>query len=245
VLALAGTAWRLESMGEPEDDLVANPEITSNVIYFLSRYSGYGGCNWFLGVYELGERSARMYVPAQTRFGCQDLDAIKQEATFMSGLMNTTEYELEDDKLIFYTVNNQRLMTLVSAETLPLEGTTWQLALMADERGPLPMIVDTAITAEFDAEQISGTTGCSDYSATFERGPNTLPAGQVVSATVTIGEVTLDVKESPCTEPEGIAEQEQRFLSALNTVAGYGHGGSTLVMFNAEGEPVLLFGARP
>ena len=200
--ALAFTSWQVESYGGPEDSLPANPDIPATVNFFLTRYAGFGGCNWFLGVYDIGETSMFIRTPSQTRFFCEQ--TWLEEGTFVSSLLNIIEYKLEDDKLIGYTSNNQQMITLVPAETSPIEGTIWNLAFTSrNGRDAVPLIYETAITAEFSEDQISGHTGCNDFSASFERGPNTLESDQIVSATATVGEVNLVVGEAPCSEPKG------------------------------------------
>ena len=52
------------------------------------------------------------------------------------------------------------------AEGPSLDGTEWVLVTLGGE-APLP---DTAPSAEFSADQISGSAGCNTYFATYEVG---------------------------------------------------------------------------
>ena len=240
-LPLAFTAWQLESYGEPGNLLPADPNAPGTVNFFLSRYAGYDGCNWFLGVYEVVDPGLYMYSPSQTRIYCPDNP---QQGMLIASLMNILEYELVDDKLIGYTTDNQQLLTLVPAQTQPLEGTVWNLAFMAiPSRDPVPLLTDTSITAQIADGELSGSAGCETYTASFESRPNEFEGDQLVSATVAIGEVQMSAADPACSEPEDTLEQQQHYLTLLNSVSSYGVLGSTLVMFGELGQPVLMFGA--
>lgn len=231
-LELAGTAWQLDSFGEVSDDLEGLPDIRPTVNYFLTRYGGYGGCNWFLGVYDVDESNMRMMTPAQTRGFCDEPGVMEQEGTFMSALINVTEYELDGDTLIGYTVENQRMITLVPAETVPLEGTTWLLRFIVDGTILNPIIPESTVSAQFEGDQMAGSGGCNNYSAPIEMGEETLTVGPAVS------------QRMACEEPSGVMDQEQYYLTSLESVVSYSHAGNTLVMYDADDEPLLIFGAQ-
>jgi heat shock protein HslJ len=241
---LAGTSWQLESFGNPEDNVPALPGLTSTLNFLASRYGGYAGCNWYLGVYEVGESTIRLGTPAQSRTYCPDPAANDQEAMFLSALTNIVEYQLEGDKLFGYATGHQLTVTLLPAEPVPLEGTVWQLTFINDGKLWQPLILDTTITAQFDGDQLSGSAGCNDYSAAIERGTETgtIEGIDVMTKTLTIGELT--VGSETCAEPRGVMEQEERFLTTLRSAASYVDEGNTLAIYDAGLEPLLVFGAR-
>ena len=59
---------------------------------------------------------------------------------------------------------------------------------------------------------------------------------------LTFGPITAQMAE--CTEPDGIMDQEQGYFTALDSVAYYFKLGGMQMMLDAEGTPLLLFGAR-
>lgn len=240
-LPLAFSSWQVESYGSADTLLPADPNAPATINFFLSRYAGYGGCNWFLGTYDVNDANLYIRTPSQTRIFCPDNP---QEGIFLASLMNTIEYEIVDDKLIGYTTGRQQLITLVPAQTQPLEGTVWNLSFMAiPGRDPVPLLRDTSITAQFADGEMSGSTDCNTYNTSFVSGPNQFEGDQFVSATATVGEVTVVAGDAPCDAPDGILEQEQHFALLLQSVSSYGVLGSTLVMFDELGQPVLMFGS--
>jgi heat shock protein HslJ len=157
---------------------------------------------------------------------------MNQEATYTTALVNTTEFKMEGDKLVAYTVDNQRLLTFSPAKPLPFETTTWMLKLFEQDGVWVPAVLGSEVTAQFEGEQVSGSAGCNSYSATVAKEGTKL----------TISEVNATAMA--CAEPDGLMAQEEIYLSALQTVAGYQQVGATLALLNSEGQPVLLFAGQ-
>ncbi|HXV98376.1 MAG TPA: META domain-containing protein [Anaerolineae bacterium] len=232
-LQLAGTAWELESIGEPEDNIgvIEGSHPTLNMM--VDRYVGFGGCNWFLGVYGVSDDTLRFQMPASTPLLCDEPPGVmNQEGTYMTALLNVTEFQKEGDKLIAYTVENQRLLTFIPAKPMPFENTTWTLKLFKQEENWIPVVLGSEVTAQFEGEQLSGSAGCNDYSATVDQEGTKLTLTSITASAET------------CTEPEGLMAQEEIYLAALETVAGYQQVGVSLALLNGAGQPVLLFGAQ-
>jgi hypothetical protein len=64
---------------------------------------------------------------------------MEQESAFMSALLIITTFKYEGEKLVGYTVGpERRLLTFVPVAAVPLEGVTWEVALLADSKGSWP-----------------------------------------------------------------------------------------------------------
>jgi heat shock protein HslJ len=231
-LSLAGTAWRVESFGGPNDTIPVLPDTPLTVNYLVERYAGSGGCNWYVGVYTTDGSSLRMETPATTSLICEPAGIMQQEGTFMSSLLNTTEYKMEGNKLLAYTVENQQLLTLVPAQPSPFEGTTWDLKLIYTGKEWRPVIPLSTVTAQFEGDQMSGSGGCNTYKATVTREDEALTISNLSSA------------EKACTDPVGVMDQETKYLSMLSSVTGYQAAGHALALVDADGQAILLFGAE-
>jgi heat shock protein HslJ len=84
-----------------------------------------------------------------------------------------------------------------------LTETTWIVTHAGREEGDLlPIIEGTALTLEFDGERVHGSAGCNRYF-----GPAT------IGETVQIGPLATTMMY--CSHPEGVMEQERRFLDLL------------------------------
>jgi heat shock protein HslJ len=110
-----------------------------------------------------------------------------------------------------------------------LNGTQWVLVALDGE----PPLTGTAPSAEFSADQISGSAGCNTYFGTYEVSGDELSIGAVA------------VTEMWCMEPEGVMDQEQAFLAALASVVDYRLAGERLVLLDETGGVILTFERQP
>lgn len=110
-----------------------------------------------------------------------------------------------------------------------LEGTQWVLATL---NGQAP-IEGTMPTAAFAENQVGGSAGCNQYSGSYVAS----------SGNLTIREIAMT--EMYCMEPEGVTEQEQSFLSALASAAGYRVTDGRLEILDPDGHATLTFMPPP
>jgi heat shock protein HslJ len=200
----------------------------------VDRYTGYGGCDWFVGVYNAEGDTLRLQAPATTSGGCLTQPrATEQQATYMSMLWNVTNYPIEDGKLVLYTTGNQPLMTMVSLETVPFEGTTWELIsyFSPDHAYWTSLLPGAAITAKFDGKQLTGNAGCNDYQVGYQRNENRLQLDE------------LTVTDNMCTVPEGVMEQEKGYLAMLRTVGAISQYPRSIELLSIDGTPRLAYHA--
>ncbi len=118
-----------------------------------------------------------------------------------------------------------------------LTGTSWTLDSYLAGNGTLvPVLPETEISARFDDDgKVTGSAGCNGYGGDYRLDGTALSVSSVAQ--------TLKL----CTEPEGIMEQEARFIDLLGSSAGYRIENDRLVITDAEGTEVLFFvkGAAP
>jgi heat shock protein HslJ len=249
--ALAATAWELAYFGPPEESLPALPDTRSTVTYFWDRYAGYDGCNWFLGVYSAtAEGELRMQTPTRTRNVCAPPALYEQAATYVGALLNVTDYFFEGEQLVLNTVDDQRLVTQDAAKPVPMPGTEWDLAFWwnADREQWAPVALESRTFIVLSEEgEASGSGGCNNYTVSYE---GDLQIEKVMEATDTYAELPaltfgpIAAQMAECAEPDGIMDQEQGYFAALGSVAYYFKLGGMQMMLDAEGTPLLLFGAR-
>ena len=108
------------------------------------------------------------------------------------------------------------------------QDTRWVLVSLGGD----PPLAGRAPSAEFAADQISGSAGCNTYFGTY-----TASDGEI-----TIGD--LAVTEMWCMEPEGVMDQETAFLTALNSAASYRVDGQRLELLDQAGTQILVFGSE-
>lgn len=228
--ALLDTAWKVVSIGA-EEPVLAVPDSYPSVDFLGTRYTGYTGCNFFLGTYDVDGDALGMKTPAVTQGACENELLFRQEDIFLSALTATSSYEIDGDRLILYVLDSPSL-TLEPLEPVPFEGTTWDFKFLGTgEAVWLPVIPGTSITAKFEGDTISGSAGCNDYSGAFTRDGNQMTFGP------------LAVTAMECPEPEGIMEQEQRYLEALQRTGSIAQYTRSFELFDTEKAPLMLFHA--
>ena len=114
ITSLAGTSWEVESFGGPDDSVPVIAGSRLSVNYLVERYAGYGGCNWFLGVYGMDGSQVRMETAATTTLNCDSEGITEQEQTFMAALLNVAYYKNQDNKMVGYTAENQAASSPIS-----------------------------------------------------------------------------------------------------------------------------------
>jgi len=105
-----------------------------------------------------------------------------------------------------------------------LQGKTWVLTSYNDIQpvaGHHPIL-------EFEADQVSGTTGCNHYGGTYQIDGDSIHFEGVFST------------EMACLEPDGLMDQEQIFLELLRTADQFQLTEHELT-FYAASNPILVF----
>ena len=115
----------------------------------------------------------------------------------------------------------------------PLENTTWVLGSYGEQGNLQPVIEGVKVTAEFDSTEgrVTGSAGCNSYFADYEAKDTDLS----ISA--------LFWTERGCVGPEGVMEQEQKYLAALGAAESYEIKDDQLRVFYADGG-VLVFAVQ-
>ena len=137
-------------------------------------------------------------------------------------------------KLQLLNKRGKVLLTYKPLTDKPLQGSDWALSVYFDNDGnQLPAITGVVVTANINNAVISGNAGCNSYSADL----------QINESNLTVTTPVTTRKE--CAEPEGVMAQENQFLDNLVKTANYAIEGDTLVFRDKDGNPLLIFKARP
>jgi heat shock protein HslJ len=107
----------------------------------------------------------------------------------------------------------------------PLANTNWQLSAMNVNQVPVP---DSTITVRFDAAGgLSGNGGCNSYDGVY------------VVRGASLGISGLSASSMVC--GDDLDQQEQFYLTALQSAASFGISGNQLIIRDATGQEVLRF----
>ncbi len=112
-------------------------------------------------------------------------------------------------------------------------GVTWYLVSLRDGDATVPVIPNTTITAFFDGQgTVSGTAGCSDYTASYSSSAGNLTVGLPAPTGRT------------CGSPAGVMVQETAYLAKIQEAASYSVDG-VLELRDGRGAVVLTYSRVP
>ncbi|WP_067075989.1 META domain-containing protein [Methanoculleus horonobensis] len=240
-LPLVGTKWVLDSYstgGDAISSVIAGATVTANFAAD-GNVGGNAGCNHYGGEYTLDGANLAVSSLFSTLMYCQTPGVMEQESAYLAHLANASSYRTEGDRLILTDAEGNDLLFFVQAPEVPaapLAGTAWTLGSFSSPDGETvsSVIVGTTITAVFSDGNVTGNAGCNSYGA-----------GYVLDGTNLTIEPPISTKMH-CGEPEGVMNQETRYLNLLTSVAGYQIDGNRLDLLDEGGATLLTFSAgRP
>ena len=219
--ALNGTAWVLSSL-RGQAPLA---ESTPTLRFEGGRVSGTDGCNRYIVPHtvtgttlEVGPKGA------STQMACPP-PVMKQATAFTSALTQARSYRIAAGKLELLTAEGNVLATF-AAQSQSLAGTSWTVTGYNNGKQAVVSVLNgTSLTMSFAGDgKLSGSAGCNRYTATYTSDAEKLTFGPAAAT------------RKMCAKPEGVMEQEQQFLRALETVATARFEGDRLELRTAEGQ---------
>jgi heat shock protein HslJ len=221
--ALIGPTWRLVSM----DGQVPTGDQPSTLTFHDDEWgSGRAACRDYVVTYQAEDGNLGFGMMAMLGAACGDEALSAQEGEYTTILGWTARYRLEGERLALYTTRGETLIyEPLPVEAQPaLEGTTWWLVAflqpnsLADDPAPNLLLADTLpgteITAIFQEGSVQGSAGCNSYQAGYTRDGEKLTVERAART------------KKLCQMPEGVMEQEQRYLEkveAATEINVYGH----------------------
>ena len=224
---LTDSPWLLVELGgePPLPDTQITAEFDDE-----SRVGGTSGCNSYSTSYavdgnqiELGEEMIG------TLMACPD-PVMEQERAYLEALSAAATFEIVEDELTLFDTDGNPLARY-QAVSQNLAGTSWEvISYNTGTQAVTSVIIGTEITAEFSEEgQLSGNASCNQYNTTYETDGNKIKIGPAA------------VTRMLCSEPDGIMEQEARYLAALETAETYKIQGLNMEMRTSEGSLLASF----
>jgi len=238
-LPLTGTDWVLDGYstgGDAVSSLVNGTTITAKFAPD-GNVTGNAGCNHYGGSYRLDGANLSVSSLYSTLMYCGEPGVMEQEGRYLGLLANVSSYRVEGDRLTLLDGSGVGLLFFVQAEEVPpapLTGTNWVLdGYSAGKDAVSSVIAGTTVTATFSPDgNVTGNAGCNSYRAAYRLDGTSLSVSPPVSTRMY------------CGEPEGIMEQENRYLTLLESVAGYRIDGNRLDLLDEAGKTLLSYRAE-
>jgi heat shock protein HslJ len=188
--------------------------------------SGSAGCNNYSAAYEVNGGEMTIGPAASTMMACQSPPGImEQEGLYLEALGLVAGYRIQGSKLELTNAEGKTKITYTEVEPTSLVGTTWVATHYNNGKGGVTtLLAGTEITAVFGEDgTVAGSASCNNYSAGYEVSGDSISIGPAATTRMM------------CSEPEGIMEQENAYLAALQSAATYRIEGERLEMWDSGG----------
>ncbi len=228
---LAGTNWILTSLnGSPAlaDTTVTLQFGADGVV------SGSDGCNRYSTSYTQSGTDLTFAQPmASTMMLCPEPEGVMEQAgAYTAALATVTSFSANQNQLALMAGN--QIVATFRADVQTLAGSDWAVTMVNNGREAVVSVIEgSELTALFgDNGELSGSAGCNQYISSYTVSGNTIQIGQIGS--------TMRL----CPEPEGIMEQEQAFLVALQSAATFRIEGDSLELRTADDAIAVMMTRR-
>jgi heat shock protein HslJ len=235
---LPGTAWDVVNYNNGKQavvSLIAGTKISLN-IGKDGRLNGNAGCNTYNGAYEASGKALTVGPLVSTQMACIAPEGIaEQEQQYLTALQNAATYEIAGDTLTIRDASGAMQVVAKMSTPIGLAGTPWQVTNYNNgNQAVVGLLADSAITLNFDAAgQVSGNSGCNNYSGGYEAHGDQIKIGPLASTMMA------------CDKPAGVMEQEQRYLAALQNATTYEISNGTLTLRDTGGAMQVVATAKP
>jgi heat shock protein HslJ len=214
---LTNVPWEWVSTTDPAQGTVAVNDPSRYVILFNDDGTAYirADCNTVQTTYTTDGSSISITQGITTLAACPP-DSL--DSQFLAQLANAAIYFIEGGNLYIDQAADSGTMRFVPQGTPPPaedapagegDGSTFYLVSYGAEGAEQAVIEGTQITASFADDLITGNAGCNNYSGTLTEVNDYFTVGDMVTT------------RQFCAEPAGVMDQEQAYLTALGSIAGY------------------------
>jgi heat shock protein HslJ len=225
--------WEIEQIADESGTLTSPVDETSPYLSFTdvgsqnAAVSGDTGCNGFSGPVDVGDDgSFEAGDFMMTLMGCPD-DLGTQEGLILSHMSAADAWAVDGDTASL-SADGAVVLALRRLDT-SLAGSRWLVTGINNQSGGVQSVLaGTEPTLGFQTDGLLfGTTGCNDLTGIYN----------FEDSSIKIGEVA--VNKGFCQTPDGVMDQEQNMVAALENAATYTITGPSLNLRDADGSTTL------
>jgi heat shock protein HslJ len=235
-LQLENVRWSLARIdGQPlPDGVQASLTFTPGAEAQDNQVNGSGGCNNFFGTYNVEGNTLSFPSPLGATLMMCDDPVMQVEQSFLAGLESAQSYDIALQGLTIWADSG---LLSFDADRYALEGPVWTLTGLGTLDSLRAPVEGTGFTAVFERQpgmpsgQISGGTGCNEYTATYYANLQELK--------VNLPQTT----QQTCSD--AMTEEEQAFFLGLNAGWDYRILGNELQITYGVNQALIFQGAYP
>jgi heat shock protein HslJ len=219
---LTDTIWEWVSLADPQGLTSVNDPSRYTILFNVDGTANIqADCNSVGATYTTDESNISITLGPTTTAACEP-DSLDQQ--FLAGLSNAAIYFFEADDLFMDLQADGGTMRFRGGTVAPspaptptpdpggetgATGIEFNLVSFGPVGAEQPILEGSSITATFTDTEVSGISGCNNYSAALTP----------VNDYFTVGPIATTQKT--CNELAGVMEQEQAYLAALGGTSGY------------------------
>jgi heat shock protein HslJ len=227
---LEGTQWRLSTFDKAGTPTQVPAGVVVDARFASGRVAGSSGCNVYSGPAPVTGASIKIGPVASTLMACAG-PAAEVESDYLAALSKVASFTATSDSLTLYDAAGTPILVYAAGPANPLEGEWIVTGYNNGRQAVTSPIVGTTLTAVFTADAVSGSAGCNDYN-----GPYKLDGSKV-----TIGPLASTRKACE----QAVMDQEQEFLTALQTPSTVEVSGATVTLRDASGATQVVLAPKP
>jgi heat shock protein HslJ len=225
-LMLDGPTWRLTSLSGQDHNTLAAASRGVTARFGAGRLEGFSGCNQYAGTYAIQGDRVTIGPLAGTMMACEE-PAMTIENSFRGAFTGAVRYTIAEDRLTL-TSDSGATMIFQVVPPATLEGGTWEITAFNNGRHAVKGVVTgTTLTLSFRDGAVVGESGCNTYRAAYKRDGSHVSIGPMATT------------RKACAG-QGVMEQEQQFLAALESATSWAIDGDLLDMHRADSERALM-----
>lgn len=213
---LVGTHWLLQDTpGMPTAGVSVTAELADG------RMGGSSGCNTYNAPYAVDGATLTIGPEvATTKMACEP-EASGVEAEYLAALPKVRRYAIAGETLELLAADGTTLLSYSAADGATAILGQWTASSFYTGDSVQSVAVGSTLTANFDAGEVSGDSGCNSFGGAYEAGRRSISMGPF--------RATLKA----CADP-ALQAQEQQFLAALELAATFRVTGDQLELFRAD-----------
>lgn len=217
--SLDGSAWVLAAL----PGHAADARSAATLSFEQGRAMGSDGCNRFSAPYTGAAGTIAVSDRAVgTQMACAP-DVMQRAQAFMAALTGAKSWRISDGQLQLMSASGAVLATL-APQSRALVGTNWQANGINNGRNAVvSLVAGTSVTLQFQSDgRLAGSAGCNNYTAAYEADSSRIRiSGAAATRKMCAG--------------EGVMEQEQAFLRALEAATTVRIEGNRLELRDDKG----------
>lgn len=222
---LEGTQWILDQQATKLT--VVTPEaVVSAQFSSDGTLTGNSGCNRYTTSYAVKGSSMTIGQPAGTLIACA-APVMRVEQAYLSRLPKAQSFSIDGTVLTIETGGEGPLVYDALDPEKAVAG-DWIVTGYFRPGAIVSPVAGSELTATFDAGQVSGNSGCNQYSGPYE----------VDDTKITIGPLASTLRA--CADP-AVDQQEREYLAALELARTFSLDGGNLTLLREDGGIAVSF----